>query len=110
MLLVRNGIFLIFQSCILGCFAMKLDIELIPIDLFKSEHMKEGFVKMNILHTVPVLKDNNLILTDSHAILFHMASALAKKTSSFHLGNKDKNMQSKVLNRLLFNACVIIPT
>lgn len=94
------------RSCLMGCLAMKIDIDLIPIDLFKSEQLKEDFVKMNIFHTVPVLEHNDLILTDSHAILFHMASVLASKNSSFHLG-EDKIMQSKVLNRLFFNACVL---
>lgn len=94
------------RSCILGIYAMKLDVDMIPVDLFKSEHLKDDFVQMNNLHTVPVLEDRNIILTDSHAILFHMASVLANKTSTFHLGD-DPFLQSKILNRLLFNACIL---
>jgi glutathione S-transferase len=53
---------------------------------------------------VPTLKHDDLILTDSHAILFYLCDVYSGGTI-FEL--KDPVLRGKVLNRLMFNSSVL---
>lgn len=93
-------------------------IDLSWIHLFGAAHLKEDFVKVrlnnlifktsikikylqiNPLHTVPVLQHEDLVLTDSHAILVYLCDIFGTD-SSFSLENPKQ--RAKVLNRLCFN-------
>uniref|UniRef100_A0A8D8DC18 glutathione transferase n=1 Tax=Culex pipiens TaxID=7175 RepID=A0A8D8DC18_CULPI len=75
-------------------------IDLSWIHLFRAAHLKEDFVKINPLHTVPVLQHEDLVLTDSHAILVYLCDIFGTD-SNFSLENPKQ--RAKVLNRLCFN-------
>ncbi|XP_058449272.1 uncharacterized protein LOC131429241 [Malaya genurostris] len=74
------------------------------INLFGADHLKPDFVNINPLHTVPVLTDEELILTDSHAILTYLCDVYGQGTN-FSLG--DPKQRAIVLNRLCFNNSVL---
>uniref|UniRef100_A0A8D8BG34 glutathione transferase n=1 Tax=Culex pipiens TaxID=7175 RepID=A0A8D8BG34_CULPI len=55
---------------------LELDIKF--VDLAKREHLTEEFLKMNPLHTIPVIIDEGVPLYDSHAIIIYLVSKYAK--------------------------------
>lgn len=52
---------------------LKLDCELIPVNLAAGEHKTETFLQLNPCGQVPVLVDGNVRLRDSQAILVYLA-------------------------------------
>lgn len=69
------------------------------------KHLVYFFSKLNPLGTVPFLKDGDLVLTDSHAILIHLCEKCpTSKTDSEESLWPSNNYadRMKVLNRLLF--------
>jgi len=51
-------------------------VEMHYIDLFRGAHMQPEFIAINPSHAVPVLQDEDLILTESSAILKYIADKL----------------------------------
>lgn len=56
------------------------------------------------MHTVPALKDGELILNDSHSILLYLAETYGAGTDLLPIEPK---LRAKVIDRLLFNATVL---
>lgn len=54
----------------------KLDIELVPTDLMKGEHLTPEFVAKFPMHCIPALEDteNGLCITETNAILRYLAA------------------------------------
>ncbi len=52
---------------------LKLNYELIPVDLFAGENKTESFLKLNPRGQVPVLIDDGVTIWDSQAILVYLA-------------------------------------
>jgi glutathione S-transferase len=51
-----------------------LEYETVPIDFYPGrEHKSDGFLKLNPLGQLPVLKDGDLVLRDAQAILVYLA-------------------------------------
>ena len=50
-----------------------LDVDLVVIDLFQNAHQAPAFLALNPLGTVPVLVDDDFVLTESTAILKYLA-------------------------------------
>ena len=50
-----------------------LDCEIVPVDLAKGEQRQPEFLALNPFGRVPVLVDGDLTLTESHAMLAHLA-------------------------------------
>ncbi|XP_058057842.1 glutathione S-transferase E14-like [Anopheles bellator] len=72
------------------------------VNLFAGDHLKSEFVKINPLHTVPVLcHGEELTITDSHAILMYLCEMFAPEGDD--LAVSDPVQRAKVLNRLCFN-------
>jgi Glutathione S-transferase, N-terminal domain len=114
------------RSVLLLIEALNIDVDYRFVDLFAQEHLAEDYVKvtedrkiqtwytkrltseithqLNPLHTVPTLKHDDLILTDSHAILFYLCDVYGDSTI-FEL--KNPVLRGKVLNRLMFNSSVL---
>lgn len=53
-----------------------LDIkhEIVPVDFMAGEHKGAAFLKLNSFGQIPVLVDGDLVLRDSHAILYYLAT------------------------------------
>lgn len=56
------------------------------------------------MHTVPALKDGELILNDSHSILLYLAETYGAGTNLLPI---EPELRAKVIDRLLFNATVL---
>lgn len=52
---------------------LKLEHELVPIDLKNHQQKSPAFLKLNPLGQVPVLTDGDLVLRDAQAILVYLA-------------------------------------
>jgi glutathione S-transferase len=52
---------------------LKLNYELVPVNLAVGEHKTESFLQLNPCGQVPVLVDGNVTLRDSQAILVYLA-------------------------------------
>lgn len=50
-----------------------LDLEMVPVDLTKGEHMKPEFLKLNPNHKIPTLVDGDFVLWESGAIMLYLA-------------------------------------
>lgn len=50
-----------------------LEYEMIPVDLGKDEHKTPEFLKLNSFGQVPVIIDDNAIVSDSQGILVYLA-------------------------------------
>ncbi|XP_055596602.1 glutathione S-transferase E14-like [Uranotaenia lowii] len=88
----------------LAALGIKDKVDFKWIDLFSRGHLEESFVELNPLHTVPVLQHDDLILTDSHAILMYLCDEYGMD-SPFSL--KDPKKRARVHNRLCFNNAVL---
>uniref|UniRef100_A0A1Y9H324 glutathione transferase n=2 Tax=Anopheles dirus TaxID=7168 RepID=A0A1Y9H324_9DIPT len=85
----------------IAALGLKDRVKLEYIDLFGVEHLKEYFLKVNPLHTIPVLRHGDLTLTDSHAILMYLCDTFAP--AGHDLAIPDTLTRAKVFNRLCFN-------
>ena len=57
-----------------------LPLELELVDLFAGEHLGEAYTALNPNQTVPLLIDGDLVLTESSAILKHLAGKTGSPT------------------------------
>lgn len=52
---------------------LKLEYQLIDIDLLNCDQTQEEFLRINPLHKVPVIDDDGFVLRDSTAIMLYLA-------------------------------------
>ena len=52
---------------------LKLDYEIVPIDIASREQKSPSYLEKNPLGEIPALEDGNLVLRDSQAILVYVA-------------------------------------
>ena len=57
---------------------LKLEHEIVPVDLKKGEHKSPEFLELNQFGQVPVLVDKNIVIRDSQAILVYLARQYGK--------------------------------
>ncbi len=61
------------RPVVLFCAEEKINYEPVIVDLMSGAHMKEPFLSLNPSHMVPVLEDEDFVLTESSAILKYLA-------------------------------------
>nr|QHU79971.1 glutathione S-transferase D4 [Bemisia tabaci] len=66
------------RAVIMTAKLLEVDINLKFTDLFKGEQNTPEFLKMNSLHTIPVLDDDGFVLYESRAILRYLANKYEK--------------------------------
>ena len=49
------------------------NLEMVPVDLTKGEHLKPEFIKLNPNHKIPTLVDGDFVLWESTAIMLYLA-------------------------------------
>ncbi len=55
------------------------EFEFVPVNLKAGEHLKPEFLRLNPAHKLPVLVDNDLVLTESAAIVLYLAEKYPAK-------------------------------
>jgi glutathione S-transferase len=80
-----------------------LDCEIVPVDLTKGEHRKPEFLVLNPNGRVPVLRDGDLTLWESHAILAYLGDKTGRMWPTTAAGRAD------VLRWLFFLSAHITP-
>lgn len=76
------------------------------VDFPGREHFSEEFLKLNPLHTIPVLVDGDLILTESRAIACYFCNL--KPGSSLY--PTDPKARALVDLRLYYDATAVYPS
>ncbi|KAK9506115.1 hypothetical protein O3M35_008108 [Rhynocoris fuscipes] len=89
------------RSVLLFAKAIDVSLELKELNLLEGEHLTEDFLKINPEHSVPLLVDGDIALSESRAILIYLADAYGKDDSYYPKDNKDRAI---VNQRLFFDA------
>ncbi|GAB6023690.1 Glutathione S-Transferase [Chamberlinius hualienensis] len=92
------------RSVLIAAKALGLELQLEYIDTNKGDHLTEEFLKVNPAHTVPLLKDGDYYLWDSHAIIAYLANKYAKTDDQEQLYPKDVQKRSIVDQMLYFDS------
>uniref|UniRef100_A0A182LTD1 glutathione transferase n=1 Tax=Anopheles culicifacies TaxID=139723 RepID=A0A182LTD1_9DIPT len=79
---------------------LKLELNLIELDVLKREHYKPEFVKLNPQHYIPTLVDGDVIVWESSAVLIYLAE---KYGTDDTLYPKDIALRAKVNQRLFYD-------
>ncbi|XP_017868946.1 PREDICTED: glutathione S-transferase E14 [Drosophila arizonae] len=87
------------RSCLMLIKMLNINVELRFVDLFKGAQFEKDFLALNPQHSVPTLVHNELLLTDSHVILIHLAEHFDEAGKWWPKEYADR---MKVLNRLFF--------
>jgi glutathione S-transferase len=82
---------------------LKLNVEVITLNLGAGDQMSEEFLKLNPFHQVPVLVDGDFVLCESRAILGYLVSKYAPESTLY-----PSEVQARALvdQRLYYDATV----
>ncbi|KAK3915123.1 Glutathione S-transferase 1 [Frankliniella fusca] len=91
------------RAVLLACKALGVDYEFKLVNTLRGDHKTPEFLKLNPLHTVPVIEDGDFVLFDSHAIVTY----LADKSASDKWYPKDAQKRAVVDQRLHFDNAIL---
>ncbi|XP_075981740.1 glutathione S-transferase 1-like [Anticarsia gemmatalis] len=86
--------------------SMNLSITEVDVNIDKGEHRSPEMAVLNPLQTLPVFKDRELVLSDSHAICTYLAG---RYCDSERLLPKDPGGRSIVDQHLHYNSGILYP-
>ncbi|KAJ8717578.1 hypothetical protein PYW07_005508 [Mythimna separata] len=86
--------------------SMNLSITEVDINMDKGEHRTQEMINLNPLQTLPVFKDRELVICDSHAICTYLAG---RYCDSGRLLPQDPGGRSIVDQHLHYNSSIIYP-
>ena len=92
------------RACLMLIRNLDLDVQVINVNLAGGEQHGDEFTKLNPLHKVPVLVDDDFVLSESRAIMAYLVSA--KKPGSSMYPSEPK-ARAKVDQRLYYDATVV---
>nr|AEJ87236.1 glutathione s-transferase E1 [Anopheles funestus] len=84
--------------------ALGLDLERKLMNLLAGDNLKPEFLKLNPMHTIPVLDDNGIIISESHAIMIYLVRKYAKADTLYP---SDIVQQARVNAALHFESGVL---
>jgi glutathione S-transferase len=77
-----------------------IDVEVKSVDLMKGENLLPEFLKLNPMHQVPILVDDDFVVTESRAIMAYLVNS--RKPDS-DLYPNDPKKRAKIDERLYFD-------
>ncbi|XP_055837787.1 glutathione S-transferase 1-like [Episyrphus balteatus] len=83
-----------------------IEFDLREVDLIAGDHRKPEFLKINPQHTIPVVDDNGIILTDSHVICAYLADKYSKNVNLFP---KELVARNNVMTLMYYDCGHIFP-
>ncbi|KAG5885544.1 hypothetical protein JTB14_007624 [Gonioctena quinquepunctata] len=94
------------QAVLLLMRALGLKHNIKVVNVLAGEQMDPEFMKLNPLHTIPVINDGGFILYDSNAIMKYLVDQYAKDDSLYP---RDPKKAAVVTQRLFFVAGYLFP-
>ncbi|XP_055301684.1 glutathione S-transferase 1-like [Sitodiplosis mosellana] len=82
--------------------ALGIDFELKTVDFANAEHKSEEYLKMNPMHTVPLLDDDGVLIADSHAICAYLVDKYGADDDSLY--PKDLAKRAQINSRMHFDS------
>jgi glutathione S-transferase len=92
------------RACMMLAKTLELNIEIIELNLGAGDQNKPEFLKLNPRHQVPVLVDDDFVLTESRAILAYMVNKFKPEGSLYP---NDPKQRAVVDEKLYFDASVV---
>ncbi|XP_050502611.1 glutathione S-transferase 1-like isoform X2 [Diabrotica virgifera virgifera] len=92
------------RSTLLLIKALGLNVELVPLNMAKDEHLTPEFLKINPLHTVPTLQDGDFVVCDSHAVNIYLIEKYHPETDLYPKCNQAR---ATIHQRLFFDAGIL---
>ncbi|XP_059048426.1 glutathione S-transferase 1-like [Achroia grisella] len=92
------------RAAMMACEVNGVTAEMVDVDLGNGEQKTPKYLKMNPLHTVPVLEDGDLIITDSNAILIYLTEVYGKDETLYP---KDPKQRAMVNQKLFFSGSIL---
>lgn len=94
------------RAALLAIRNLKLDVELVECDLFTGQNLTPDFLKLNPAHQIPVLVDDDLVLSESRAIMGYLVNSRAPGSDLYP---SDAKKRAIVDQRLYFDATTVFP-
>ncbi|XP_076241614.1 glutathione S-transferase 1-1-like [Calliopsis andreniformis] len=88
------------RSVLLLAKAIGVHLNMKMVNVFKGEHLKPDYLKVNPQHAVPAIDDNGFILYESRPIMGYLVSKYAKNDSLYP---RDPKQRGLVDQRLYFD-------
>ncbi|XP_047035011.1 uncharacterized protein LOC124641048 [Helicoverpa zea] len=82
------------------------DVDYVNVNLLEGEQHKEEFTKLNPQHTVPLLKDDDFCVWDSHAIAVYLVTKYGADDSLYPA---DPKKRAVIDQRLHFDSGILFP-
>nr|QVK45129.1 GSTe5 [Pagiophloeus tsushimanus] len=95
------------RSVLMVVKALKLNLELIRINLSEKEQLTKEFLKLNPTHTVPTLDDNGFIVWDSHAIIQYLVDKFGKTDDLYPKQFEERTIVNQML---FFETSILFPS
>ena len=92
------------RACLMLIRKMKLDVDVKMVDLGALEHHSKEYKKLNPLKKVPVLVDNDFVLTESRAILAYLVNSRQPNSSLYP---NEAKQRARIDQRLYYDASVV---
>ncbi|XP_055859301.1 glutathione S-transferase 1-like [Episyrphus balteatus] len=94
------------RAVLLAAAEIGIELDLRPMNLAGGEHKTPEFLKLNPQHTIPVLDDNGVVITDSHVICAYLADKYSKNDNLFP---KELVARNNVMTRLYYDCGHLFP-
>ncbi|KAJ2947172.1 hypothetical protein O0L34_g16530 [Tuta absoluta] len=94
------------RACMMACDIFNVPVEMVDINITAQKHKTPEFLKLNPLHTVPVFKDEDLVIQDSHAILMYLSDVYAADDCWYP---RDLKWRALVNQKLFFDTSFTSP-
>lgn len=87
---------------------LKLNYESQEVNIFAGDNLTPEYLEKNPLHTVPLLEDGDLVLSDSHAIITYLVCKYgAEKRASLY--PNELSVRAIIDSRMYFDTSVLFP-
>ncbi|XP_018564048.1 glutathione S-transferase 1 isoform X3 [Anoplophora glabripennis] len=92
------------RACLMTIEALGIDVELEEVNVLNGDHLKPEYLQLNPLHTIPTLRDRDVVIWDSHVINAYLVGKYGKDDSLYP---KDLQKRAVVDQRMVFDVDIL---